>query len=164
MNKARAESFSDGVFAFAITLLVLGIQIPDLKTGSNQELRGALIRALPQLVPYVTSFATIGIIWLNHHAMFHGLERVEHISPRRVAFRSKIPALSTAIRSKPAPASGNAHGPEIAAPSETMLPNEKGPHLRNALPNALVLNFKTSFRKSLMYSSTAWRSSSVSPM
>jgi uncharacterized membrane protein len=29
-------------------------------------------------VPYVTSFATIGIIWLNHHAMFHGLERVEH--------------------------------------------------------------------------------------
>ena len=78
MNKARTESFSDGVFAFAITLLVLGIQIPDLKTGSNQELRGALIRALPQLVPYVTSFATIGIIWLNHHAMFHGLERVEH--------------------------------------------------------------------------------------
>lgn len=78
MDKARAESFSDGVFAFAITLLVLGIQIPDLKTGSNQELREALIRALPQLVPYVTSFATIGIIWLNHHAMFHGLERVEH--------------------------------------------------------------------------------------
>jgi uncharacterized membrane protein len=78
MNKARAESFSDGVFAFAITLLVLGIQIPDLKTGSNRELREALIRALPQLVPYVTSFATIGIIWLNHHAMFHGVERVEH--------------------------------------------------------------------------------------
>jgi uncharacterized membrane protein len=40
MNKARAESFSDGVFAFAITLLALGIQIADLKTGSNQELRG----------------------------------------------------------------------------------------------------------------------------
>ena len=78
MDKARAESFSDGVFAFAITLLVLGIRIPDLKTGSNQELREALIRTLPQLVPYVTSFATIGIIWLNHHAMFHGLERVEH--------------------------------------------------------------------------------------
>jgi uncharacterized membrane protein len=78
MNKGRAESFSDGVFAFAITLLVLGIQIPDLKTGSNQELREALMRTLPQLVPYVTSFATIGIIWLNHHAMFHGLERVEH--------------------------------------------------------------------------------------
>jgi uncharacterized membrane protein len=32
------------------------------------------MRARPQLVPYVTSFATIGIIWLNRHAMFHGLE------------------------------------------------------------------------------------------
>jgi uncharacterized membrane protein len=79
MNKARAESFSDGVFAFAITLLVLGVQVPELKTGSNnEELREALIRAIPQLVPYVTSFATIGIIWLNHHAMFHRVERVEH--------------------------------------------------------------------------------------
>jgi uncharacterized membrane protein len=78
MNKGRVESFSDGVFAFAITLLVLGIQIPDLKTGRDQELREALIRSLPQLVPYVTSFGTIGIIWLNHHAMFHGVERVEH--------------------------------------------------------------------------------------
>jgi uncharacterized membrane protein len=78
MNKARAESFSDGVFAFAITLLVLGVRIPELKTGSNEELRADLIRAMPQLVPYVTSFATIGIIWLNHHAMFHGVERVEH--------------------------------------------------------------------------------------
>jgi uncharacterized membrane protein len=80
MNKGRAESFSDGVFAFAITLLVLGIQIPDLKTGSNQALRESLIRSVPQLVPYVTSFATIGIIWLNHHAMFHGVERVEHMT------------------------------------------------------------------------------------
>jgi uncharacterized membrane protein len=78
MNKARAESFSDGVFAFAITLLVLGVQVPELKTGGNAELREALLRSLPQLVPYVTSFATIGIIWLNHHAMFAGVERVEH--------------------------------------------------------------------------------------
>src|ERR1700730_5045974 len=78
MNKARAESFSDGVFAFAITLLVLGVQVTELKTGGNAELREALLRSLPQLVPYVTSFATIGIIWLNHHAMFAGVERVEH--------------------------------------------------------------------------------------
>jgi uncharacterized membrane protein len=55
MHKARAEFFSDGVFAFAITLLVLGIQIPEPKTGGNLKPRGALIRALPQLVPYVTS-------------------------------------------------------------------------------------------------------------
>jgi uncharacterized membrane protein len=78
MNKARVESFSDGVFAFAITLLVLGIPIPNLARVDDQQLRSGLIRALHQLVPYITSFATIGIIWLNHHAMFHAVERVDH--------------------------------------------------------------------------------------
>ena len=78
MNKARLESFSDGVFAFAITLLVLGIQVPELKSIDDQQLREGLLQALQQLLPYVTSFATIGIIWLNHHAMFHAVERVDH--------------------------------------------------------------------------------------
>ena len=77
MNKARLEAFSDGVFGFAITLLVLGVQVPILRTVSDPELRVALIQALSQLVPYLTSFATIGIIWLNHHAMFAPVERVE---------------------------------------------------------------------------------------
>jgi uncharacterized membrane protein len=78
MNKARLEAFSDGVFGFAITLLVLGVQVPSLRTVTDAELRVALLQALSQLVPYVTSFATIGIIWLNHHAMFDPVERVEH--------------------------------------------------------------------------------------
>jgi uncharacterized membrane protein len=78
MNKARVESFSDGVFAFAITLLVLSIPVPDIKVTDDQLLAPALLRATPELVPYVTSFATIGIIWLNHHSMFHEVERVKH--------------------------------------------------------------------------------------
>jgi len=77
MSKSRVESFSDGVFAFAITLLVLGFQVPDLKTADDTALFRALLAQLPQLLPYVTSFATIGIIWLNHHAMFHEVEHVE---------------------------------------------------------------------------------------
>src|SRR6202048_4967864 len=77
MNKVRVESFSDGVFAFAITLLVLSIPIPDIKSADDQFLTTALLRAIPQLIPYVTSFATIGIIWLNHHSMFHEVEKVE---------------------------------------------------------------------------------------
>jgi len=80
MNKARVESFSDGVFAFAITLLVLSIPIPDIKSADDQLLTTALLRAIPQLIPYVTSFATIGIIWLNHHSMFHEVEKVEHMT------------------------------------------------------------------------------------
>jgi len=78
MNKARVESFSDGVFAFAITLLVLGVQVPAIKSGADKELRAALIHSIAQLLPYVTSFATIGIIWLNHHSMFHSVQKVEH--------------------------------------------------------------------------------------
>ncbi|HEY4050693.1 MAG TPA: TMEM175 family protein [Acidobacteriaceae bacterium] len=78
MNKARVESFSDSVFAFAITLLVLGVQIPEIKPGSDAVLRSALLHSLSELLPYITSFATIGIIWLNHHSMFHSVQRVEH--------------------------------------------------------------------------------------
>src|SRR3984893_6408403 len=78
MNKARVEAFSDGVFAFAITLLVLSIPIPDIKSADDQLLTAGLLRAIPQLIPYVTSFATIGIIWLNHHSMFHEVEKVKH--------------------------------------------------------------------------------------
>jgi uncharacterized membrane protein len=78
MNKSRVESFSDGVFAFAITLLVLGFQVPNLKTADDQSLYQALVAQLPQLIPYITSFATIGIIWLNHHTMFHEVDHVEH--------------------------------------------------------------------------------------
>ena len=78
MKKARLEAFSDGVFGFSITLLVLGVQVPNLGTANDAELRVALLQALSQLMPYVTSFATIGIIWLNHHAMFDSVQRVEH--------------------------------------------------------------------------------------
>jgi uncharacterized membrane protein len=77
VNKARVESFSDGVFAFAITLLVLGFQVPEMKTPSEPLLREALLAQIPQILPYVTSFATIGIIWLNHHTMFHDVDHVE---------------------------------------------------------------------------------------
>jgi hypothetical protein len=70
MDKARVESFSDGVFAFAIRLLVFGFQVPDLRTADGRALVRALVAQVPQLIPHVTSFATIGIIWLHHHAMF----------------------------------------------------------------------------------------------
>lgn len=78
MDATRLESFSDGVFAFAITLLVLGIPVPELKNSDDLALRRALLHSLAQLVPYVTSFATVGIIWLNHHQLFHSVETVGH--------------------------------------------------------------------------------------
>ena len=67
------ESFSDGVIAVAITLLILNISVP---TGDH--LADDLSDMWPQYAAYVTSFLTIGIIWINHHAMINRLREVNH--------------------------------------------------------------------------------------
>jgi len=77
VGKQRFEAFSDGVFAIAITLLVLEIHLPDAETLSNGLLLQYLAHLWPQLLTYVTSFVTIGIIWLNHHSTFVHIERVD---------------------------------------------------------------------------------------
>ncbi len=61
----RIEAFSDGVLAIAITLLVLEIKVPH-----GGHLLPALLEQWPSYLAYLASFATIGIIWLNHHAFF----------------------------------------------------------------------------------------------
>lgn len=67
----RTEAFSDGVFAIAITLLVLDIRIPPTEFN---DLWGAIRNEWPAYVGYVTSFAAIGAIWLGHHAIFDRLQ------------------------------------------------------------------------------------------
>lgn len=67
----RLEAFADGVLAIAITLLVLGIQLP----GQTGDLVSALAVRWPSYVAYVTSFLTIGIIWINHHQLFTLIDR-----------------------------------------------------------------------------------------
>lgn len=58
----RLETFSDGVFAIAATLLVL-----ELSVSSTEPLGHELLHIWPQYLAYITSFVTIGIIWMNHH-------------------------------------------------------------------------------------------------
>jgi uncharacterized membrane protein len=70
------ETFSDGVLAVAITLLVLDIKVPDPATTT--DLGRALGHQWPVYVAYVTSFVTIGIIWINHHAMLSRLRQADH--------------------------------------------------------------------------------------
>ncbi len=77
MSKGRFEAFSDGVFAVAITLLVLEIHLPVLHDVANAQLGLALWHLWPQVLTYVISFSTIGIIWLNHHAMFHLVQQID---------------------------------------------------------------------------------------
>jgi uncharacterized membrane protein len=74
MATNRLEAFSDGVIAVAITLLVLGITVP----APSNDLAGALVDKWPEYAAYVTSFVTIGIIWINHHAMISRLREADH--------------------------------------------------------------------------------------
>ena len=75
----RIEAFSDGVFAIAITLLVLAIKVP---TADDLNARGSLLSALLRLWPhylaFVTSFATIFSMWVNHHRIFIFVQRSDH--------------------------------------------------------------------------------------
>ena len=79
MSTSRIEAFSDGVFAIAITLLVLGIRIP---SGPELETPNALLAALGSLWPsylgYALSFVTVGIMWANHHNLFRHVAIVDH--------------------------------------------------------------------------------------
>ena len=73
MDTTRLEAFSDGVFAIAITLLVLEIKVPPPGTAIGAE----LLRLWPSYLAYVVSFLVIGAIWINHHAMFKHIVRVD---------------------------------------------------------------------------------------
>jgi uncharacterized membrane protein len=76
MSTARLEAFSDGVMAIAITLLVLDLDVPD--PGAGSSLGHELADQWPSYAAYLTSFLTIGIIWINHHAMIRRLRAVDH--------------------------------------------------------------------------------------
>ena len=65
----RLEGFSDGVIAVAITLLVLSLQ-PPAKISDDTHLLLWLGNQWPNYLAFVTSFATIGVMWMNHHRMF----------------------------------------------------------------------------------------------
>lgn len=83
MNKGRFESFSDAVFAFALTLLALGFVVPmngSQKWALESELIAQLLKLWPNVIAYGLSFAVIGIMWQNHLALTRTIERVDRIT------------------------------------------------------------------------------------
>src|SRR4029450_3918241 len=74
MPKTRLEAFSDGVFAIAITLLIIEVRVPHSKAG---DLARDLANQWPSYAAYVVSFAIIGIIWVNHHDIFERITTVD---------------------------------------------------------------------------------------
>jgi uncharacterized membrane protein len=75
-DTGRLEAFSDGVFAIAITLLILEVRV---EQSPEQSLAAALHHALPEIGAYVASFLQIGIMWANHHALFRLIDRADQL-------------------------------------------------------------------------------------
>jgi len=74
---SRVEAFSDGVFAIALTLLILGIKVPDLKDFvTSEKLFLALINLWPSYFAFVISFTAVLIMWINHHGFFKYLKKI----------------------------------------------------------------------------------------
>ncbi len=77
-DTVRLEAFSDGVFAIAITLLVLEIRVPGRPdVAGHGGLVGALAHLWPSYLGFLISFVTIGIMWANHHSIFQYIRRVD---------------------------------------------------------------------------------------
>ena len=77
MPTTRLEAFSDGVFAIAITILVLDLRPPPPALAHGGRLGHLLLGLWPNYASYVVSFLVIGIIWVNHHGLFHHVGRVD---------------------------------------------------------------------------------------
>ncbi len=76
----RVEAFSDGVFAIAITLLVLDVKVPRGEAlGDSGKLVDALLHQWPSYVAFVASFLTILIMWVNHHNLMKVIKHTNHI-------------------------------------------------------------------------------------
>ena len=73
MPTARLETFADGVFAIAATLLIIDVSADAPGNG----LGAALTHDWPQYVAYLVSFVTIGIMWVNHHACLELIDRAD---------------------------------------------------------------------------------------
>ena len=71
MTTSRLETFSDGVFAIAATLLILNVH------AAGVPLAHALVHAWPGYAAYAVSFATIGIMWVNHHGVFTQIDKTD---------------------------------------------------------------------------------------
>jgi len=75
METGRVEAFSDGVFAIAITLLILAVGFE--QAIAKGDLKQQLLDLWPAYIAYAASFLTVGIMWVNHHAVFRHFARVD---------------------------------------------------------------------------------------
>lgn len=75
-SKNRIEALTDGIFAIAMTLLVLGIEVPQLLPLI--PLHRLMESLLPDIIHYVISFLALAVIWVLHHQQFHYIRLIDH--------------------------------------------------------------------------------------
>jgi uncharacterized membrane protein len=78
-GKGRIEALTDGIFAVAMTLLVLDLRLPEARGLDDAGLRSALVALLPKLESYVISFLVLCVFWLGHHRLMHLVRGVDHL-------------------------------------------------------------------------------------
>ena len=71
----RLCAVSDGVYAFALTLLVLDLKIPEVAGITNPQLATDLFEQLPNFFAYIISFSVVAFYWMNHHRIFQSVTR-----------------------------------------------------------------------------------------
>ncbi len=77
-TKSGVETFSDGIFAIIVTLLVLEIRVPHIgHHESVPELASALWALAPKILAWVISFFTVCVIWVNHHRVFEVMKEID---------------------------------------------------------------------------------------
>jgi len=80
LGKNRIEALSDGIFAIAMTLLVLELHVPDLPAHSpNVQVAPALLQLWPKLATYAIAFLSAGVFWVGHHVMYHAIRRADRV-------------------------------------------------------------------------------------
>ena len=79
LSKHRVEALSDGIFAFAMTLLVLDVKIPKLPQAAIEagRLAPTLLALWPKFLSYITSFIVLGVFWVGQHGYTHFLKRTD---------------------------------------------------------------------------------------
>jgi uncharacterized membrane protein len=77
VETGRVEAFSDGVFAIAITLLILAVGVDQARASGS--LSHQLLHLWPAYTAFIVSFVTVGIMWINHHSLFRHFAAADRI-------------------------------------------------------------------------------------
>jgi uncharacterized membrane protein len=79
-GKGRIEALNDGLFAIAMTILVLEFKVPNLPHNApNVQVIPALLKLWPEFLAYAVSFISLGVYWIGHHHMYHCIRRVDRV-------------------------------------------------------------------------------------